>query len=278
MNKQKTILIDLIFHFPNIPKSLFRFSKEGLTDKEKYLEIKNFMKCVNPNNEDNYWEFSEDISKFIINLYYNKVLTLEELFKDVFIDRYFCNPIRFLSYCQPAFGLFKSKSILEFMDFRMGLIKLVNDYMINNANDSSSLLLTTLSDDYNLSKFINIPSAIKNNLLEAYEDKITELIYQIIYNSFYEEELEPVLNERLKRVMSYSFDESTLMSNLNSLVRNFILEEERYKVILHNYHEEDFMILYLFFESYENSNYLQLDKHKNVIRKVYEERGFKNEK
>lgn len=275
MDTNNTIINTILFHFPNIPKSVFRFSRDDLTIKEKYLEIKMYMKHFN--GGDNYWQYSQEISNFLVNLYYNNVITMDELFTEVFIDRDFCNLYRFLEHCNCKSIYFRRKSILEYIDFRMELISRLNDHIKNDESFKTDRKLSGIyTNSYNLGRLLNIyDDNDKSGLIERYEERLTELLIQIIYHSFYDDELD--LCSELVIPMKAYYSENILEDKVKLVLRS-ISSEEKYMSVLMNYEVEDFMILYLFFESYESEDNSNVEKFKQILQKVYEKRGIKYER
>lgn len=268
MSVNKSILPTMLFYFPNIPSSIFRFSSEDLNDKDKYLEIKEYVKSVNMN--DNYWNYSVELSNFIVSLYYDKVLTMKELFNELFIDKNFTSIYKFIEHCNSKKILFRNTNIIDYMDFRMGLIKELFIYVVNNPDSK----LATELDLRKINRFITLEDpSIKCNLIERYEIRVTELIIQILFNSFYEDELLE-LSTKITIPVLNRYSEEELICCLEKFTR-YSIEPETFEIILNTYNLPDFMILYLFFEEYDgtHSNNEYIIKIKQIIKKVYEKRG-----
>lgn len=266
----KTIIPTLLLSFPDVPKTIFEFSSDNLTEKEKYLEIKMFMKHFNEG--ENYWDYSQEISNFLVRLYYNNVISIEELFQELFIDKHYCNPYRFIEHCNCDRIFFGSKSIIDYMDFRMGLVKELNRRLKEDP-DSLGESRNSITDSYNLNKILNLyDDNYKTSIIERYEESITELIIQIVYNSFYEDEMCYV--DKLIPAVRKVYSEELLIDKLDWIIRIPINDVSMEKV-LYNYSLNDFMLLYLFIDDFDGpqSENVNMVKFKQILKKVYEKRG-----
>ena len=273
------MLLDIIMAFPDIPPCLFKFSKEGLTQREKFYEIKKYTRfiigCKSYSTND------QVLALFVYNLYKNEIISFEEYFNEVFIyenaKHSLCNAVTFMTSFKN--NQFRFNNTIDKYSLVYDFAKLYADKYITLESIDRTKLRNSNADSRLLEILDFANPRYESNTSSEFISSIEKIISYIMRMTTYKDAVDSMIiaNPALKDDTEFCGEEDISHSDFYYLVSPIMDEfgNSDYLVQLLRFLDlKDFETIYHYNDAYVTTESSSVEKNfVTIVNKVKKERG-----